>query len=212
MPCRATRDLRARLEAELADGRRCRRSPSGSRRSRRARPPASTCATRGESSAPSRSPSSRATRPLPAPRGYPGPVTWSGLRVDPAGRTADWIDARARGPVRGRAASTRRAALRERFDPALPAFSAIGYREAWAVLDGAGDRRRGHRQPTPAATWRSPSASGPGSAPSPTWPGSTPRRSRPSGPARQLERACSAGPSAVPLGERLSFAPMPNDD
>jgi tRNA dimethylallyltransferase len=27
-------------------------------------------------------------------------------------------------------------ALRERFDPALPAFSAIGYREAWAVLDG----------------------------------------------------------------------------
>ena len=27
-------------------------------------------------------------------------------------------------------------ALRERFDPALPAFSAIGYRESWAVLDG----------------------------------------------------------------------------
>ena len=27
-------------------------------------------------------------------------------------------------------------ALRERFDPALPAFSAIGYHEAWAVLDG----------------------------------------------------------------------------
>ena len=27
-------------------------------------------------------------------------------------------------------------ALRERFDPDLPAFSAIGYREAWAVLDG----------------------------------------------------------------------------
>ena len=26
--------------------------------------------------------------------------------------------------------------LRERYDPALPAFSAIGYREAWAVLDG----------------------------------------------------------------------------
>jgi tRNA dimethylallyltransferase len=26
--------------------------------------------------------------------------------------------------------------LRERFDPALPAFSAIGYHEAWAVLDG----------------------------------------------------------------------------
>jgi tRNA dimethylallyltransferase len=28
------------------------------------------------------------------------------------------------------------AALRRRYDPALPAFSAIGYREAWAVLDG----------------------------------------------------------------------------
>ncbi len=27
-------------------------------------------------------------------------------------------------------------ALRERYDPALPAFSAIGYREAWSVLDG----------------------------------------------------------------------------
>jgi tRNA dimethylallyltransferase len=26
--------------------------------------------------------------------------------------------------------------LRERFDAGLPAFSAIGYREAWAVLDG----------------------------------------------------------------------------
>ena len=26
--------------------------------------------------------------------------------------------------------------LRERYDAALPAFSAIGYREAWAVLDG----------------------------------------------------------------------------
>ena len=27
-------------------------------------------------------------------------------------------------------------ALRERFDPGLPAFSAIGYREAWSVIDG----------------------------------------------------------------------------
>jgi tRNA dimethylallyltransferase len=30
-------------------------------------------------------------------------------------------------------------ALRERFDPGLPAFSAIGYRESWAVLDGEMD-------------------------------------------------------------------------
>ena len=28
-------------------------------------------------------------------------------------------------------------ALRERFDPELSAFSAIGYREAWAVADGS---------------------------------------------------------------------------
>jgi tRNA A37 N6-isopentenylltransferase MiaA len=27
-------------------------------------------------------------------------------------------------------------ALRERYDPSLPAFSAIGYQEAWAVADG----------------------------------------------------------------------------
>nr|MBA2701334.1 hypothetical protein [Chloroflexota bacterium] len=33
-----------------------------------------------------------------------------------------------------------RPALRERFDPALPAFSAIGYREAWAVADGRQSR------------------------------------------------------------------------
>ena len=27
-------------------------------------------------------------------------------------------------------------ALRDRWDPSLPAFSAIGYREAWSVIDG----------------------------------------------------------------------------
>ena len=26
--------------------------------------------------------------------------------------------------------------LRDRFDPGLPSFSAIGYREAWSVIDG----------------------------------------------------------------------------
>jgi len=31
-------------------------------------------------------------------------------------------------------------ALRDRFDPGLPAFSAIGYREAWDLLDGRLDR------------------------------------------------------------------------
>ena len=41
-------------------------------------------------------------------------------------------------------------ALRARFDPGLPAFSAIGYREAWDLLDGRLDRARlprGQRPP-----------------------------------------------------------------
>ncbi len=72
--------------------------------------------------------------PLPAPRGYPGPVAWIGLGVDPSTQR-DWIATRARGQfAAGLIDEARR--LRERFDPGLPAFSAIGYREAWDVLDG----------------------------------------------------------------------------
>lgn len=75
---------------------------------------------------------------LPAPRGYDGPVVWVGLSVQPAvhGR---WIVERARAQFDAGLIEEARA-LRERFDPALPAFSAIGYREAWAVLDGELDR------------------------------------------------------------------------
>ena len=47
----------------------------------------------------------------------------------------DWIAARARAQFDAGLVDEART-LRERFDPALPAFSAIGYREAWAVLDG----------------------------------------------------------------------------
>lgn len=72
--------------------------------------------------------------PLPAPRGYAGPVTWIGLTVD-APTHATWITARARAQFEAGLVEEARA-LRERYDPALPAFSAIGYREAWAVLDG----------------------------------------------------------------------------
>jgi tRNA dimethylallyltransferase len=71
----------------------------------------------------------------PPALGYPGPVRWVGLRVAPvthreriANRAHDQFDAGLLEEAR---------ALRARFDPALPAFSAIGYREAWAVLDGA---------------------------------------------------------------------------
>ena len=74
---------------------------------------------------------------LPATVGYPGPVAWLGLDVEPATHRA-WIERRARAQfASGLIEEARR--LREAFDPSLPAFSAIGYREAWAVLDGALD-------------------------------------------------------------------------
>ena len=73
-------------------------------------------------------------RPRPAPVGYPGPVTWLGLRVESAIHR-EWIGKRAREQFdAGLIEEAHR--LREEFDPNLPAFSAIGYREAWAVLDG----------------------------------------------------------------------------
>jgi tRNA dimethylallyltransferase len=72
--------------------------------------------------------------PRPPARGYAGPVVWLGLDLDPAAHGAQ-VAARARAQFdAGLLAEARE--LRERFDPELPAFSAIGYREAWAVLDG----------------------------------------------------------------------------
>jgi tRNA dimethylallyltransferase len=71
---------------------------------------------------------------LPAPLGYDGRVAWLGLTVEPTVHRA-WIGARAQRQFD--AGLVEEAAdLRARFDPGLPAFSAIGYREAWAVLDG----------------------------------------------------------------------------
>jgi len=70
----------------------------------------------------------------PPPTGYEAPVAWTGLRVD-AATHATWIAARARAQFDAGLIDEARA-LRERYDPSLPAFSAIGYREAWAVLDG----------------------------------------------------------------------------
>jgi tRNA dimethylallyltransferase len=76
---------------------------------------------------------------LPPARGYPNQVTWLGLDVEPATH-AERIAARARAQFdAGLIDEARR--LRERFDPGLPAFSAIGYREAWAVLDGSATRQ-----------------------------------------------------------------------
>ena len=69
----------------------------------------------------------------PEPRGYPGPIVWLGLVLDSA-EHASRIAARARAQFDAGLLEEART-LRDRFDPALPAFSAIGYREAWAVLD-----------------------------------------------------------------------------
>ena len=76
----------------------------------------------------------RGDGPPPPPRGYPGPIAWLGLAVHPHAHAAR-IATRARAQFDAGLIEEARA-LRERFDPALPAFSAIGYREAWAVLDG----------------------------------------------------------------------------
>jgi tRNA dimethylallyltransferase len=77
-------------------------------------------------------------RPLPPPRGYPGPSGWIGLNVA-APTHRRWIEWRAAAQFEAGLIEEARE-LRERYDPALPAFSAIGYREAWAVLDGRSSR------------------------------------------------------------------------
>jgi tRNA dimethylallyltransferase len=72
--------------------------------------------------------------PPPAPRGYPGPSVWIGLQVEPA-QHRTWITARARAQFES-GLLEEAAALRSRYDPNVPAFSAFGYQEAFAVLDG----------------------------------------------------------------------------
>ena len=76
----------------------------------------------------------RGDAPAPPPLGYAGPVAWLGLRAAPDVHRG-WIANRAREQF-GAGLIEEARALRDRFNPALPAFSAIGYREAWAVLDG----------------------------------------------------------------------------
>ncbi|OGO55863.1 MAG: tRNA (adenosine(37)-N6)-dimethylallyltransferase MiaA [Chloroflexi bacterium RBG_16_72_14] len=72
--------------------------------------------------------------PLPEPLGYGAPVLGLQLAVEPAEHRRR-ILGRARAQFDAGLVEEARA-LRERFDPSLPAFSAIGYRESWAVLDG----------------------------------------------------------------------------
>jgi tRNA dimethylallyltransferase len=82
----------------------------------------------------------RGDGPLPEAVGYAGPVAWVGLGLDPVTHLR-WISARARAQFDA-GLIDEAAALRERFDPSLSAFSAIGYREAWAVIDGALNREQ----------------------------------------------------------------------
>jgi tRNA dimethylallyltransferase len=76
----------------------------------------------------------RGDAPSPPALGYPAPAAWVGLRVAPPVHR-EWIANRAREQFDAGLIEEARA-LRERFDPGEPAFSAIGYREAWAVIDG----------------------------------------------------------------------------
>jgi tRNA dimethylallyltransferase len=73
-------------------------------------------------------------RQPPAPRGYPARSVWIGLQADPAVHRA-WILERARAQFAS-GLLEEAAGLRERYDPSLPAFTAFGYHEAFAVLDG----------------------------------------------------------------------------
>jgi tRNA dimethylallyltransferase len=77
--------------------------------------------------------------PRPAPHGYAGPLLRIGLDVADRAVHRAWIARRAEVQLDG-GILEEAALLRERFDPALPAFSAIGYREAWGLLDGRIDR------------------------------------------------------------------------
>ena len=72
--------------------------------------------------------------PPPAPRGYPARSAWIGLKLEPS-ENARQIAERARAQF-DCGLLDEAGGLRARFDTALPAFSAVGYREAFAVLDG----------------------------------------------------------------------------
>jgi tRNA dimethylallyltransferase len=73
-------------------------------------------------------------RPPPPPRGYPARSVWIGLRLE-SSENARRIDDRARAQFEG-GLLEEAAGLRRRYDVSLPAFSAVGYREAFAALDG----------------------------------------------------------------------------
>ncbi len=77
--------------------------------------------------------------PRPAPRGYGGPVLRLALDVTDRAVHRAWISNRAAVQLDGGILAEAET-LRARYSTSLPAFSAIGYREAWALLDGRLDR------------------------------------------------------------------------
>lgn len=70
----------------------------------------------------------------PEPLGYPAPVLWLGLWVAHV-EHRQWITNRAAGQYAG-GLLHEAATLSQHYDPALPALSAIGYREAIEVVQG----------------------------------------------------------------------------
>lgn len=76
----------------------------------------------------------------PLPRGYPAPIMWLGLRLEPP-LHRERIATRAREQF-GAGLLDEAAALRRRYPEDLRAFSAMGYREAFDVLAGRSDLDR----------------------------------------------------------------------
>ena len=71
----------------------------------------------------------------PAPSGYPAPSVWLGLSVE-SGVHDGWIADRAEWQF-ANGLLDEAARLGARYDPSLRAFSALGYREAFGVLEGS---------------------------------------------------------------------------
>ena len=76
--------------------------------------------------------------PPPAPLGYPGPVLWLGTSLEREVHHRMIAD-RARGHFEG-GLPEEAASLRTRYGDGLRSYSAMGYREAFALLDGRCDR------------------------------------------------------------------------
>jgi tRNA dimethylallyltransferase len=81
----------------------------------------------------------RGDGPLPAPRGYGGPVLRVSLDLADRATHRAWIAQRAGTQLDG-GILPEAEGLRARYPASLPAFTAIGYREAWDLLDGKIDR------------------------------------------------------------------------